>query len=214
MHLVTGGLTERTSYIRLTPELKVLTRTRIDDLGDTKTVASDGDLTLITSCRTFYDTPGPCFVATYDRRGVRIASRAIDGNVFELWNMHDDAAVVDGRAYVLLFREGALHVDELARDLTPIASSVLPSESGSHRDATLHSRVDRLVVDVPPVQYEFSTDLAEVKEVPRVAPPEPRWIGQAWCQGHVRVGPVDAFGCLRPGTGEAFVTWDRYHEEP
>jgi len=212
VHLVNTGSDGRHYYTRLSPELKVLSRTRMDELrGDAKTIASDGNVTVITGCHVWMGAAGPCFVATYDERGAPIAHSSIDGNLQEFEYMHDGAAVVAGSVYLLLLRDGGLHVDEFTRDLTPLTTSIVPvRDEHSFRDSTLRARGGRVVVDDPPALYEFSSDLAEVKEAPRIAPLGPRSIGQAWCQEHVRLGPVDAFGCWRSDTAENFVAWDLY----
>jgi hypothetical protein len=217
LHLANTGSDGRSYYTRFSPELKLLSRTRLDGLrGDANIIASSGRVTVIAGCHVFVGAAGPCFVATYDERGAPIAHGPIDGDLQEFEEMHDGAAVIDGNVYLLLLRDGGdghkhLYVVELARDLTPLTSSVVPvKDKYWFRDSTLSARGDRLVVDVPPVQYEFSSDLAEVKEVPRIAPPEPRFIGHLWCQEHVRVGPVDAFWCFRnPDKPETFVAWIR-----
>jgi hypothetical protein len=214
LHVVSSGPDGRRWYIRFSSELRVLSRVSLGDVGRPNTIASDGTLTVITSCRWFFDAAGPCFAVTYDERGIRIASRSLDGDLQEFGVMRDDAAVVEGHVYLLRLRDGTdggnpLHVDELAPDLTPIARSVVPAqEEHWFRDSTLSAHGDRLVVDAPPAQYELSLDLADVKDVPRVAPPTPRFMGHAWCPEHVRVGPVDVLACRRSShSAEMFVAW-------
>jgi len=216
LHFVNTGSDQRHYYTKFSPDLKVLSRTRMDELyGDAKTIASDGKVTVIAGCHVWMGAAGPCFAATYDERGAPIAHSSIDGNLQEFEEMHDGAAVVDGNVYLLLLRDGDLHVVEFGRDLTPITTSIVPmQDADKFRDSTLRVRAGRLVVDAPPAQYEFSPDLADVKEAPRVAPPEPRFIGRAWCQEHVRLGRVDAFNCWRNDTEESFVAWDTYDGEP
>jgi hypothetical protein len=216
LHIANIASDGRSYYTRLSPDLKVVSRTRMDSVrGHPKTIASDGAVTAIAGCNVFMEAAGPCFVATYDERGAPIAHDSIDGDLQEFYEMHDGAAVVGGNVYLLLYRHGRLHIVELARDLIPITSSIVPAqEEYWSRDSTLRARGDRLVVDVPPAQYEFSPDLTEVREVPRAAPPEPRFIGHLWCPDHVRVGPVDAFWCWRNAAPpETFVAWDRFRSD-
>jgi hypothetical protein len=226
LHLVHRGFDEETYYLRLSPQLKVLSRTRVDDLrgGDANAIASDGKVTAIIGPYPSLDgTVGACFAATYDEQGELIAHRSLreDGANDEFARMYDDAAVIDGKVYVLL--NGAsidwhedLRVVEFTSDLTPITSTVvpLPPENMVYRWRTLHARGNRLVVDVPPAQYEFSADLAEMKEVPHAAP-EPQEVGDSWCQEHVRIGPVHAHLCLpKDRSGHDLMAWDRYDAEP
>ncbi len=234
LHLVHRGLDESTYYLRLSPELKVLSRTPVDDLrgGDANAVASDGKVTVIVGPYPSLDgTAGPCFAATYDDRGKLIAHRALreDAADDRSAQMFDDAAVINGKVYILLPRgdstdwHAGLRVVEYTSDLTPIASSVvpLPPENQVERWRTVHARGDRLLVDLPPARYEFSSDLAEMKESTLEMPPAAQRVEGRWCVERLRVGPVHATLCYWPRDrpedpvpGPNLIAWDRYDGEP
>jgi len=233
LHVVAQGAYGPAYYLRISPELKVLSKTRIDDLGGdgANAVASDGRATvLVAPYPQHWRDPGPCFAATYDEHGKQIAHRSLDedGASYRVADMRDNAAVIDGKVYVLLTvagtdRQENLRIVEYASDLTPITSSVvpLPPENLNDRWRTLRARGDRVVVDVPPARYEFSSDLAEMKESPLEAPPPSQKVRGRSCDEAVGVGPVRAILCrwilerpedLTPGPN--LIAWDRYDGEP
>jgi hypothetical protein len=143
--------------------------------------------------------------------------------------MFHDAAVIDGKVYLLLpwgdstDWHANLRIVEFTSDLTPITSSVvpLPHENLTYRWRTLCAHGDRLVVDVPPARYELSSDLAEMKESSLEAPRAPQKVGDRWCEERVRVGPVHATLCYwpkeraqDPAPGPNLIAWERCDGEP
>jgi hypothetical protein len=233
LHVVDQGFYGPAYYLRISPELRVLSRTRIDDLGGNgaTAVASDGEVTVVVApYRQLWSDSGPCYAATYDGRGKLIAHRSLDedGANYHVAEMNEHAAVIGGRVYILLTRNAPdwgedLHLVEYTSDLTPITSTIvpLPPENLNERWRTVHVRSDRLVVDVPPARYEFSSDLAEMKESPLSMPPTSQKIRDRWCDESVRVGSVSATLCYfhkerpeDPTPGPDLIAWDRYDGDP
>jgi hypothetical protein len=233
LHLVGQGFSGPAYYLRLSPELKVLSRTRIDDLGGggPNAVASDGQVTVIVAASPQPDgTAGPCFAATYDENGKLIAHRLLDedGANNLVANMADNAAVIGGKVYVLLTKNAPdlgedLHLVEYTSDLTPITSTIVPlqAEHTAYRLMSLRARDDRLVVDASPARYEFSSDLADMKESPLEAPPARQKVRDRWCHESVRVGQIHATLCYwpkerseDPTPGPDLIAWDRFDGEP
>ncbi len=227
LHFVQRGLDDRTHYLRLSPELRVLSNTVVDDLHgrDAHAVASDGTVTVIVGPYWSPDgTAGDCFANTYDENGKLLGHRSLrDDGASQLvaWMVHN-AVVMDGRVYILIERssgepDDGLHIVEYTANLVPITSTFVPEPPPGAPHVMqwwgLRAHEGRLVAEVPPARYEFSADLADMKEGARRAR-ERQDVEDASCDDYVHMGPVRAAVCLPNGHGPNLIAWDRQDEAP
>lgn len=222
LHFVRGGLDRRTYYLRLSSDLKVLSRTVIDELQgwDANAVASDSRVTAIIGPYPSLDgVASRCFANTYDEHGKLLGHRSLDddGATQLFASMVHQAAVVDGKVYILMHRhsedpDDSLHIVEYASDLAPITSSVVPlrRESGPMiiQSLALRAQQGRLIAEVPPLRYEFSADLSDMRELAN-ADQEPLKVADTACEDVVQIGPIRATVCMARGRRPNVIAWDR-----
>ncbi len=188
-------------------------------------MASDGKVTVIVGPYPSLDgVAGQCFANTYDEHGKALGHRSLDddGATPLFASMVHHAAVVDGRVYILVHRrsedpDDSLHIIEYTSDLTPITSTVVPRhrESGPMviQSLALRAQEGHLVAEVPPARYEFSLDLADMKELASGAQ-EPLKLADTTCEDVVQMGPVRATVCEAPVRHANFIAWDRCDTDP
>lgn len=231
VHVVALGR-DGTYYMLLDTSFRMLASSRLGELnGSTATLAGDGALTIVLGRVPSYDGGGwmDAFAATFDAHGKRIAGRelgygrdALGGNTV----LGDVTAVAGGSPYILTSDGLALRLHQLTPDLAEVISTIVPIAPHASKDqATIWTRGDRLVVDVPPEQqFEYSLDLTEVRKVPRRPPRAPRALEDTLddvilgkfvdCPQSVTMGSIYALLCVASRRDEPsvhFIAWD--HEE-
>jgi hypothetical protein len=224
VHLMARGAgTADTYYALLDSSFRVLWRRPIKELGWTSAtaLATDGTLTLVAGNVPSYDGAGGLegYAATFDRHGKLLAGRTLPYDEKESSLLADCAAVVQYTPYILRRQGGGLRLHQLTPDLKEVISTLVPTRADALQNfATLSVRRDRLVVDAPPEQqFEFSFDLTEMREVPRLPLRSPRSLEDsveptAECWKSTTVGPMYALLCNPYGDAKdwtPFIAWDR-----
>jgi hypothetical protein len=205
-----------TYYALLDTSFRVLSRTRLAKLDGTlaQALASDGTLTLVVGDVPSLDGAGGYegYAATFNALGKPVAEREIPYEGSERM-LVDCAVVVQGTPYILRFQGESLRLHQLTTGLEEVVSSIVPTGRGTLRNlATLWVRGDRLVVDAPPQQFEFTLDLTQMREVPRQPPLTPHGQDEGGtCWKSATLGPVYALLCPADSARHSvpFIAWDR-----
>lgn len=224
VHLAARGAgTGDTYYALLDTSFHVLARTPIKKLGWTSatTLTSDAALALVVGMVPSYDGAGGYegYVASFDAQGRVIAERELPYAQHESRVFEDCAAVVQGTPYLLRAQDGQLRLEQLTPNLKEVISTVVPIRPHVQwAQPTLWARGDRLVVDAAPVQFEFSPDLTQVREVPRRPPRAPRALEDgSECWQSTSLGPFYALLCSRYQATKPsvrLIAWDRQERGP